>query len=138
MDVRSKYTEVMVKWLDRIDRGEPLLVFGDGSDSADYVYVADVARANLAAAQCDASDAIVNVCTGVETPLRTLAEALLRLTGSAVGVEHRPQTEGALPARRYGDPARARELLGFEARTGLEEGLRRLIAWRKEALASVA
>jgi UDP-glucose 4-epimerase len=136
MDIRSKYTEVMIKWLDRIDRGEPLLINGDGSASADYIYVDDVVRANLLACDAPVTDAIVNVCSGVETPLRDLAALLLRLTGSGVGIELRPQPEGALPARRFGDPARGREVLGFTAGTALEEGLARLITWRKEALAS--
>lgn len=135
MDIRSRYTEVMIKWLDRIDRGEPLLINGDGSASADYIYVDDVVRANLLACEADLRDAIVNVCSGVETRLRDLAALLLRLTGSDVGIELGPQPEGALPARRYGDPARARELLGFSAETSLEQGVERLIAWRKEALA---
>ena len=136
MDIRSKYTEVMVKWLDRIDRGDPLLINGDGSASADYVYVADVVRANLLACEVPATDAIVNVCSGVETPLRELAALLLRLTGKDVGIEFRPQPEGALPAKRVGDPARAAELLGFRAKTGLEDGVTRLIEWRKQALAA--
>ena len=136
MDIRSKYTEVMVKWLDRIDRGEPLLINGDGSASADYVYVADVVRANLLACDAPGPDAIVNVCSGVETPLRELAALLLRLTGKDVGIEFRPQPEGALPARRVGDPSRAAEVLGFRAETGLEEGVVKLIEWRKQALAA--
>ena len=134
MDIRSKYTEVMIKWLDRIDRGEPLLINGDGSASADYVYIADVARANLLACEVPVTDAIVNVCSGVETPLRELAALLLRLTGKDVGIELRPQAPGALPARRVGDPARAAELLGFRAETGLEKGVTQLIEWRREAL----
>jgi len=134
MDIRSKYTEVLIKWLDRIDRGEPLLINGDGSASADYVYVADVARANLLACEVPVADAIVNVCSGVETPLRELAALLLRLTGKDVGIELRPQPEGALPARRVGDPARAAELLGFRAETGLEKGVTQLIEWRREVL----
>ena len=134
MDIRSKYTEVMVKWLDRIDAGQPLLINGDGSASADYVYVDDVVRANLLACDVTATDAIVNVCSGVETPLRELAQLLLRLTGKDVGIEFRPQPGGALPARRVGDPARAAELLGFRAETGLEEGVVRLIEWRREVL----
>ena len=136
MDIRSKYTEVMIKWLDRIDRGEPLLINGDGSASADYVYVEDVVRANLLACATPAADAIVNVCSGVETPLRELAALLLRLTGKDVGIELRPQPEGALPARRVGDPTRAAELLGFRAQVGLEEGVARLIEWREQALAA--
>lgn len=135
MDIRSTYTEVMVKWLDRIDRGEPLLINGDGSASADYVYVADVVRANLLACEAQVTDAIVNVCSGVETPLRDLAALLLRLTGSAVGIDFRPQPAGGLPQRRFGDPTRAAELLGFRAETTLEDGVNRLIEWRKEALA---
>ena len=138
MDIRSKYTEVMIKWLDRIDRGEPLLINGDGSASADYVYIGDVARANLLACEVPVTDAIVNVCSGVETPLRDLAALLLRLTGKDVGIEFRPQPEGALPARRVGDPARAAELLGFRAEMDLEDGVTRLIEWRKEALAAAS
>jgi UDP-glucose 4-epimerase len=134
MDVRSRFVEVMVRWLNLIDEGRPLTLYGDGSSSVDFVYVEDVARANLLACETAAPAAIVNVCSGVETTMRELAALLLRLTGSTVGIELRPQPEGALPARRVGDPRRARELLGFEATTALEEGVRRLIEWRKEVL----
>lgn len=134
MDIRSKYTEVMIKWLDRIDRGEPLLINGDGSASADYIYIADVVRANLLACEALVTDAIVNVCSGVETPLRDLAALLLRLTGSTVGIDFRPQPAGGLPQRRFGDPARAEELLGFRSETVLEQGVVRLIKWRREVL----
>lgn len=136
MDIRSRFTEVMVKWLDRIDAGQPLLLFGDGSSSADYVYVEDVARANLLACEAAAPSALVNICTGVETPLRDLAALLLRVTGSSVGLEHRPEPPGALPARRFGDPSRAAAELGFRASVALEEGVRRIVAWRREALAA--
>src|SRR5439155_1315098 len=67
MDIRSKYVEVMVRWLDLIDQQKPLVLFGDGSASADFVYVDDVVRANLLACDTKTGDAIVNVCTGVET-----------------------------------------------------------------------
>ena len=136
MDVRSRFVEVMVRWLNLIDEGKPLTLFGDGSSSVDFVYVDDVARANLLACASEAPAAIVNVCSGVETRMRDLAALLLRLTGSSVGMEFKPQPEGALPARRVGDPRRARELLGFEATTTLEDGVRRLIEWRREVLKS--
>jgi len=135
-DIRSPYVEVMVKWLDLIDEGKPLVLFGDGSASVDFVYVEDVARANLLACDTKTIDDIVNVCSGIETRMSDLAALLLDLTGSNVGVEHRPQPAGALPARRYGDPRRARELLGFTANTDLRDGVKKLIAWRREALAS--
>jgi UDP-glucose 4-epimerase len=136
MDVRSPYVEVMVRWLNLIDERKPLTLFGDGSASVDFVYVGDVVRANLLACETEAKDAIVNVCSGVETRMKDLAQLLLGLTGSTVGMEFKPQPAGALPARRYGDPRRAQELLGFRAETKLEDGVRRLIEWRRSQLAS--
>ena len=137
MDVRSQYVEVMVRWLNLIDQGTPLTLYGDGSASVDFVYVKDVVRANILAASTSTKDAIVNVCSGVETRMRDLAELLLELTGSSVGIEYKPQPPGALPARRYGDPRRAQELLGFRAETSLRDGLQELIKWRHGALATV-
>jgi UDP-glucose 4-epimerase len=136
MDVRSRFVEVMVRWLNLIDEGKPLTLFGDGSSSVDFVYVGDVARANVLACESRDPAVIVNVCSGVETTMRDLATLLLRLTGSSVGMEFKPQPAGALPARRVGDPTRARETLGFEATTTLEEGMTRLIEWRKRALSA--
>jgi UDP-glucose 4-epimerase len=138
MDVRSQYVEVMVRWLNLIDEGKPLTLFGDGSASVDFVYVGDVARANLLACETKATDAIVNVCSGVETRMRDLAALLLEATGSGVGMEFKRQPAGALPARRVGDPLRAEQLLGFRADTGLADGVRKLIEWRREALATTA
>jgi UDP-glucose 4-epimerase len=134
MDVRSRFVEVMVRWLNLIDEGKPLTLFGDGSSSVDFVYVGDVVRANLLACEGTGPAAIVNVCSGVETTMRDLAALLLRLTGSSVGMEFKPQPEGALPARRVGDPRRAKALLGFEAQTSLEDGVKKLIEWRREVL----
>jgi UDP-glucose 4-epimerase len=136
MDVRSQYVEVMVRWLNLIDEGKPLTLFGDGSASVDFVYVGDVVRANLLACETKAKDAIVNVCSGVETRMKDLAELLLELTGSTVGIEFKPQPPGALPPRRYGDVRRAEEVLGFRAETKLADGVRALITWRGQALAA--
>lgn len=136
MDVRSRFVEVMIRWLDAIDAGTPLTLFGDGSASADFVYVDDVVRANLLACDAKATDAIVNVCSGVETRMRDLAALILETTGSRVGMELKPQPPGQLPQRRYGDPRRAADLLGFRAATDLRDGVRRLVEWRKQALAT--
>ena len=138
MDVRSRYVEVMVRWLNLIDEGKPLTLFGDGSASADFVYVADVVRANLLACEARTTDAIVNVCSGVETRMRDLATLLLEVTGSGVGMEFKPEPPRALPARRFGDPRRAERELGFRAETKLADGVRRLVEWRREALATAA
>ena len=135
MDIRSPYVEVMVRWLDLIDQGEPLTLFGEGLQSADFVYVADVVEANLRALDAAEPDAIVNVCSGVETRMRDLAALLLELTGSDVGVSFAPAPKDALSARRYGDPGRAERVLGFRARTSLREGVAHLIRWRAAQLA---
>jgi nucleoside-diphosphate-sugar epimerase len=136
MDIRSRFIEVMIRWLDAIDRGEALTLFGDGSASADFVYTLDVARANILACESEVPDAIVNVCSGVETRMRDLAALVLELTGSGVGTQFKPQPPGQLPQRRFGDPQRASDLLGFRAQTDLREGVRRLIEWRTAALAA--
>ncbi len=136
MDVRSRFVEVMIRWLSLIEEGKPLTLFGDGSSSVDFVYVGDVVRANLLACETDRPNVVVNVCSGVETKMRDLAALLLRLTGSSVGMEFKPQPAGALPARRVGDPTRAAELLDFTAETTLEDGVKRLIAWRRAVLAT--
>jgi UDP-glucose 4-epimerase len=133
-DIRSRFIEVMVRWLDAIDRGEPLTLFGDGSASADFVFSLDVARANLLACESRATDAIVNVCSGVETRMRDLAALILELTGSDVGIQYKPEPPGQLPQRRYGDATRAGDVIGFRAQTGLREGVERLIEWRRAAL----
>jgi UDP-glucose 4-epimerase len=138
MDVRSQYVEVMVRWLNLIDERKPLTLYGDGGASVDFVYVGDVARANVLACEAKTPDAVVNVCTGAETRMRDLAALLLELTASDVGIEFKPQPAGALPARRYGDPRRAAELLGFRAETRLADGVRKLIEWRREVLSAPA
>lgn len=130
MDSTGAYTEVLVRWMERIEAGDPPVIFGDGSQTADYVYVDDVARANLIAAYSKASDEVFNVATGVETRLDELAGALVAAMGAG-GLEPEHANERSINAvrRRQGDPSRARDLLGFEAEVGLTEGLRRLVAW---------
>jgi UDP-glucose 4-epimerase len=129
MDVHGVYTEVLVRWMERIAAGRPPLILGDGSQTMDFVYIEDVARANLAAAASDATDEVVNVASGVETSLGDLAKVLLRVMGSNLEPEYGPERAVNPVARRLADTTRARELLGFEATVGLEEGLGRLVAW---------
>ena len=129
MDVHGLYTEVLVRWMDRIAAGEPPLILGDGSQTMDFVYIGDVARANLAAAESDATDAVFNVASGTETSLLELAEMLLHVMGSDLSVEHGPERAVNGVTRRLADTDLAREQLGFEAEIDLEEGLTRLVDW---------
>jgi UDP-glucose 4-epimerase len=129
MDVYGAYTEVLVRWMERIDAGEPPLIFGDGSQTMDFVCVDDIARANVLAAEASVTDAVFNVASGVETSLDELANTLLRVMGSDLSVEYGPvRTVNRVP-RRLASTSRARNALGFEAETDLEEGLTRLVDW---------
>jgi len=129
MDVHGLYTEVLVRWIERIMAGEPLLILGDGEQTMDFIDVRDVARANILAAQAPATDVALNVASGVETSLRELADALLRVTGSSSGIEYGPARTVNAVQRRLADTSSAARLIGFRARIGLEESLRDLVAW---------
>jgi UDP-glucose 4-epimerase len=129
MDVHGLYTEVLVRWIERIMAGEPLLILGDGQQTMDFIDVRDVARANILAAQAPATDVALNVASGVETSLRELAGALLRVTGSTSGIEYGPARTVNAVQRRLADTSSATRLIGFTARIGLEESLRDLVAW---------
>jgi UDP-glucose 4-epimerase len=129
MDVHGKYTEVLVRWMERIVEGKPPLILGDGTQTMDFVYIEDVARANVLAAQSDVTDEAFNVATGVETSLTELADALLRAMGADLPIEYGPERTVNKVPRRLADTSRARDRLGFEAEVGLEEGLTRLVRW---------
>jgi UDP-glucose 4-epimerase len=129
MDVHGLYTEVLIRWMERIERGEPPLIFGDGSQTMDFVHVHDVARSNVLAARADVTDEVVNVASGTETSLLELAETLLRVTGSDLAVEHGPARAVNGVSRRLADTRKAADVLGFRAEVGLEEGLHRLVDW---------
>jgi UDP-glucose 4-epimerase len=129
MDTHGAYTEVFIRWMDRIASGQPPIVFGDGTQTMDFVYVEDVARANIYAAVAPATDVAVNIGTGVETSLAQLAAALMRAMGARLPLEHAPARAVNGVVRRLADVERARRLLGWHASVSLEEGLRRLVDW---------
>ncbi|MGH2853317.1 MAG: NAD-dependent epimerase/dehydratase family protein [Solirubrobacteraceae bacterium] len=129
MDIHGVYTEVLVRWMERIEAGGCPLILGDGSQTMDFVYIGDVARANLLAAQADASDEVFNVASGSETSLLELARMLIEVMGADVSVEHGPERGVNKVPRRLSDTTLATERLGFEAEVDLEEGLRRLVEW---------
>jgi UDP-glucose 4-epimerase len=140
MDVHGKYTEVLVRWMERIIDGIPPLVNGDGRQSMDFVYTDDVARANLLAAGSDLQEGVYNVASGIETSLLELAESLLYVMNSELNVVHGPSREVNSVVRRLADTTAARADLGFIAEIPLEEGLRQLVRWwlplREEIAAS--
>jgi UDP-glucose 4-epimerase len=129
MDVHGAYTEVLVRWMERIADGKPPLIFGDGRQTMDFVCVPDIARANILAAASDVKEGVYNIASGTETSLLELAEALLRAMDSPLGVEHGPERAVNGVTRRLASISAAREDLGWSPTIGLEEGLRRLVEW---------
>ena len=129
MDIHGVYTEVLVRWMERIEAGDAPLILGDGSQTMDFIYIEDVARANLLAATIDSSDVVFNVASGTETSLLELAHLLIEVMGSDVAVEFGPERSVNKVPRRLADTTLAHELLGFDAEIDLEEGLRRLVDW---------
>jgi UDP-glucose 4-epimerase len=129
MDVHGVYTEVLVRWMERIAEGKPPLIFGDGLQTMDFVCVPDIARANVLAAQADVTDRVYNVASGTEVSLRDLAEALLRTMGSDLEIEYGPARAVNGVTRRLADTEAAERDLGFKAEIGLEQGLGELVEW---------
>jgi UDP-glucose 4-epimerase len=129
MDVHGLYTEVLIRWMERIAAGRPPLIFGDGAQTMDFVYTTDIARANLLGATSAVRDGVYNVASGVETSLRGLAEALLTVMGSDLGVEHGPERPVNGVTRRLASTEAAARDLGFSASVGLTAGLTALVHW---------
>jgi UDP-glucose 4-epimerase len=129
MDVHGVYTEVLVRWMERIANGTPPLIFGDGAQTMDFVYTEDVARANVLAIQSDVVEGSYNVASGVETSLLDLAKALLQAMDSDLSLEFGPERPVNGVTRRLADTSAAARDLGFEAEVSLDDGLRRLVEW---------
>jgi UDP-glucose 4-epimerase len=129
MDIYGLYTEVLIRWMERIESGKPPLILGDGQQTMDFVFTEDIARANLLAASSDATDEVFNIGSGRETSLVELAEALQAAMGSRLPLEFGPARGVNGVVRRLADISRAGQWLGWKPEVDLHEGLRRLVAW---------
>jgi UDP-glucose 4-epimerase len=130
-DYKGTYIAVIMKILDRLDQGLPPIVYGDGSQSYDFVYVSDVARSNLCALKSSAVDVCYNVGSGTQTSIKELAELILKATGSSQKIQYEPAGT-TFVTNRIGDPQRAERELGFKYSIELEDGLKLLIDWRNK------
>jgi UDP-glucose 4-epimerase len=129
MDIHGLYTEVLIRWMERIEAGQPPLIFGNGQQTMDFVFTTDIARANLLAAEADATDAAFNIGTHTETSLLGLAEALLEVMGSDLSVEFGPERAVNGVTRRLASIEAAERELGWKPEVDLNEGLSRLVDW---------
>jgi UDP-glucose 4-epimerase len=138
MDVHGLYTEVLVRWMERIDDGQAPMIFGDGRQTMDFAYTTDIARANILAATSDITEGVYNVASGTETSLLMLAETLLRVMGSQLPVEHGPERAVNGVVRRLAAVAAARRDLGFETTVELADGLSELVRWWRPLRTEIA
>lgn len=130
-DYKGTYIAVIMKILDRIDQGLAPIIYGDGSQSYDFIYVSDVGRANVCALKSSVSDRFYNIGSGIKTSIRELCETLLSLTKSDLKIQYEPAGM-TFVTNRIGSTAAAERDLGFRYAVELREGLMRLIEWRKE------
>jgi UDP-glucose 4-epimerase len=138
MDIHGLYTEVLIRWMERIEAGTPPLILGDGKQTMDFVHVADIARANIMAAEAPVTDEVFNIACGVETSLNDLAHALLEVMKSDLAPEYGPARTVNAVTRRLADTSAATARLGWTAQLGLHEGLEGLVEWWRANKADVA
>ena len=139
MDIHGRYTEVLIRWMERLEAGLPPIIFGDGQQTMDFVHVRDVARANILGAKAKASDHVFNVASGTETSLMQLAAALASVMGQGrLTPEFAPERSVNPVPRRLASTAKAERLLGFRATVPLEQGLADLVKWWRAERGSFA
>jgi len=123
------YARALPRFIDQAVAGRPITIFGDGTQTRSFTYVTDQIEGLLRLAALDeARDAVVNIGSDIETTINDMARLVLKATGSSSGMTYHPLPEDD-PLRRRPDIARARELLGWRPKVGLEEGIRRTVEW---------
>lgn len=135
-DYKGTYVAVMMKILDNLDKGLPPVVFGDGSQAYDFIYVGDTARANVCALKSEVPFGFYNVGRGIKTSIKELTELILKITGSDLPITYEPAGQ-TFVTNRVGDPTAAARDLGFKWTVDLAEGFARLIEWRNTHKAEV-
>jgi UDP-glucose 4-epimerase len=125
---------------ERLRRGEPPIIDGDGEQVQDYVYVGDVAHANLLAMESAVTGEGINVVSGVATSQKRIVEIATQASGSALEPIHRPLVVTRLPpmTKLRFSREKARRLLGWEPQVSIEEGVSRMLRWVDERRATAA
>ena len=134
-DQTAAYTGVIPIMLNKIDANEAPTINGDGSQAYDFIYVEDVATCNIKAMQANVPFGFYNVGTEVQTSIKELCDTILRLKNSDLKVTYKPYSEDdarALVQNRIGSREKAEKELGFTYNYSLEEGLNKLIEWRRK------
>ena len=130
MDIHGRYTEVLIRWMERLEAGLPPIIFGDGQQTMDFIHVRDIARANILGARAKLTDEVFNVASGTETSLLQLATTLASVMGHRdLTPEFAPERSVNPVPRRLASTGKAERLLGFRSSVPLEQGLADLVKW---------
>lgn len=130
MDIHGRYTEVLIRWMERLEAGLPPIIFGNGRQTMDFVHARDIARANILGAKAKVSDEVFNVASGTETSLAGLAQALTEVMGKKeLELEFAPERAVNPVPRRLASTDKAERMLGFRATIPLHQGLKELVDW---------
>lgn len=130
-DYKGAYIAVIMKILDRLDQGLPPIVYGDGSQAYDFIYVSDCAKANVCVLKAETIDTFYNVGIGIQTSIKELTEAILEIKGLSYEIQYEPAGM-TFVKNRIGSPKKAETEIGFRAEVSLREGLEKLIEWRRK------
>jgi UDP-glucose 4-epimerase len=131
MDTHGKYTEVLIKWYHLIKQGKRPVLFGDGEQTMDFVYIEDIAQANIIALKTNAVDEVYNVGSEVETSLKELCNTLLEVMGADIEPEYVsiPIDRKKVEVRRRLANTKKIKQIGFRITHNLKDGLKKLVAW---------
>jgi nucleoside-diphosphate-sugar epimerase len=110
---------------------EALPVENGGIAERDFIFVEDIARGLIACALEGEPGEVYNIASGTQTPILQLAEQVNRLVGNSTPIALKPARDWDRSGKRFGDPTKAKEKLGFVAEVGLDDGLERTIRWTR-------
>lgn len=128
--VKGAYAQILPRWCDRIESGKPIVIYADGSQSMDLIFVKDIAQANICALKSDCINDFFNIGTGIETTVKQLASVLLEVTNTKTEPLYEPHDVNLVKRRRC-SIKRAQEKMGFIAQTSVKEGIQQYWNWRQ-------
>jgi UDP-glucose 4-epimerase len=130
MDIHGRYTEVLIRWMERLEAGLPPIILGDGQQTMDFIHVRDIARANILGAKAKITDEVFNVASGTETSLLQLATTLASVMGHcSLTPDFAPERSINPVPRRLASTDKAERILNFRASLPIEQGLADLVKW---------
>lgn len=129
-DYQGAYVAIIIKIIDRLQQNLAPIIYGDGSQAFDFVYVKDVCEANILAMKSERMDEVYNISTGRQTKIIEIAKIIMEIMGKDLGVIYENLADDTLVTNRIGSTEKAERELGFTAKTTLEDGLAETVKWK--------